>query len=210
MPNEPLDVLHLDNHLLVVRKPAGLPVQRDESGDRSLLDVARAWLKLEFDKPGNVFVGLVHRLDRPVEGVVILARTSKGASRLSAQFRERRIEKTYLTVVSGRPDPPSRRLEESLSGKSAILEFDTLRKAKGTTLLEVRPLTGRKHQIRKQLAAAGHPILGDLRYGATAPLPARRIALFARAIGFEHPTLKTPLRIECPLPGWWPLAPLKT
>lgn len=207
MATSDLQILHLDNHLLVVCKPSGLPIQRDESGDPTLLDAARAWLKREFDKPGKVFVGLVHRLDRPVEGVVVLARTSKAAGRLSAQFRERRVRKTYLAVVSGRPSPPSRRLDWILSGKSAVLEFDTLRTKGATSLLEVRPVTGRKHQIRKQLSALGHPILGDLRYGADAPLPERRVALFAQAIEVEHPTRAEPMRFECPLPAWWPLTP---
>jgi 23S rRNA pseudouridine1911/1915/1917 synthase len=185
-----LAIVHVDNHLLVVEKPPGQLTQGDATGDRPLQDDARQWLKDTYNKPGNVFVGLVHRLDRPVSGVVVLARTSKGASRLSAQFRARSVDKRYLAVVSGALCPPEQVLTHTLDGKRCRLELTVLARQDGASLLEVRPLTGRKHQIRRQLSLMGAPIVGDVRYGAAAPLPDRSIALHAAQITVEHPTQK--------------------
>ncbi len=210
-----------DNHLLVVYKPAGLMVQGDHKGRANLLDMAKQWLKLRYAKPGNVFVGLVHRLDGPVAGVVVLARTSKAAARLSAQFREGRIEKHYLAVVDGRPEAPAARLVHWLSrdgrlsrvvaegvegSRKASLQYRLLSREGRLSLLAVKLESGRRHQIRAQLAAIGCPILGDRRYGAERGLAHGRIALLARRLAFDHPTQARRLEFLCPLPRGWPMA----
>ena len=215
-------VLHEDNHLLVVEKPAGLLVQGDRSGDRTLLDEARKYLKVKYAKPGNVYIGLVHRLDRNVSGVVVLARTSKAAGRLSARFRAGEVGKTYLAVVEGRPPGGDRELRSWLAAagdargvtraaagpfpgaKEALLRYRVLESEADSSLLEVRPVTGRRHQIRAQLALAGWPLLGDVKYGAGRRLPGRRIGLHAWKIVFPHPVGGRPLEIVCEPPVDWP------
>jgi 23S rRNA pseudouridine1911/1915/1917 synthase len=223
MADARLEILYADNHLLAVNKPAGVPCQADASGDATLVDAVQAYLKEKYRKPGNVFVGLVHRLDRPVAGVVVLARTSKAAARLSAAFREGRIRKTYRAVVSGRFDTDAGRLEHWLrkvsrrrrsevtgpndpGARQALLDYRVLATEGGASLLEVALHTGRSHQIRVQMAAVGHPILGDLKYGAGAPLPGGAIALYARCLRFDHPTRDQAVEIVAPdPPGWsWP------
>ena len=216
-------VFYEDNHLLAVYKPAGLLVQADRSADPSLLELAKAWVKQRHGKPGRVFLGLVHRLDRPVAGVMLFARTSKAAARLSEQIRARRVRKVYLAVVEGRPAPPSAaRVDhiERSEGSSRIVAGPTAasREARltyrvvgasedeGRSLVEIVLETGRKHQIRLQMAHLGCPIAGDLRYGAPAPLPARRIALFAREIACTHPTRAETMTFRAPLPAGWPWA----
>ena len=220
-----LQVLYEDNHLLAVYKPAGVLSQGDETGDPTLLDAAKAWLKHKYAKPGNVFLGLVHRLDRPVAGVLLLAKTSKAAGRLSAEFRTGRVEKVYRAVVEGTPEPPeqtltsavvkdeearrSRLVEAGTAGAREVeLHYRVLGTGKGVSLLEVVPKTGRSHQIRVQLAGIGHPILGDVKYGASAPLPGGEIALYARALSFTHPTRDEVVEIAAgPPPGWpWPVS----
>ncbi len=196
--------IYVDNHLLVVDKPAGALSQGDSSGAVSLLDAAKAWLKTEFDKPGNVYLGLVHRLDRPVCGVMVFARTSKAAARLSDQLRRRQFGKVYEAVVHGDP-PASATLEDELDGRECRLDLVCLERRGALARLEIRPATGRKHQIRRQLAAAGYPIVGDVRYGGPRrPLPDRAIALRSRALTLEHPTRKEALTFEADAPGWWP------
>jgi 23S rRNA pseudouridine1911/1915/1917 synthase len=215
-----LEILYEDNHLLAVYKPAGVLSQGDATGDPTLLDAAKAWLKDKYAKPGNVFVGLVHRLDRPVAGVLLFAKTSKAAGRLSAEFREGRVEKVYRAVVEGTPDPSEQTLrghvlkdeeakrsqlvEAATAGaREAELEYRVLGTRQGVSLLEVVPKTGRSHQIRVQLAGIGHPILGDVKYGASAPLPGGVIALYARALSFRHPTRDEVVEIAAgPPPGW--------
>ena len=199
-----MNVLYVDNHLLVVHKPAGQLSQGDATGDPSILDEARHWLKREYAKPGNVYVGLVHRLDRPVCGVMVLARTSKAASRLSDQFRRRLVRKTYQAVVIGQPVRPEGTLVDTLDDKECELRYRLLGTGQGLSLLEVEPLTGRKHQIRRQLARMGCPVLGDLRYGAKCPLPNKAIALRAVRLEFEHPTKREPLCFQADEPDWWP------
>lgn len=214
-------VLYEDNHLLGLYKPAGLLVQGDRSGDPSLLDLGKRWLKERYDKPGNVFLGLVHRLDRPVAGVVLFARTSKAAARLSARFRDRAVDKEYLAVVHGEAaaadgelthhlvrDGGSSRVTTSgaAGAKVARLRLRCLARGSGRSLVAVSLLTGRRHQIRVQLAAIGHPILGDLRYGAPAPLPNRQIALLAHRLAVAHPTRQTTVSLESPTPAGWPWA----
>lgn len=199
-----LDVLHADNHLLVVEKPAGVPSVPDESGDESVLDRARAWLEVEGRKKGRAWIGVVHRLDRPVSGVLVFARTSKAAARLAAQWRERETEKTYWGVGDGRPASAEGELEEWLvkdersnrvasvppgreGARSARTRWKALETARGRTLYELHPLTGRPHQLRSCARALGTPLLGDLKYGAREPLPDASIALHALAVALRHP-----------------------
>ena len=225
MDSGKLIVIHEDNHLLAVVKPAGLLVQGDRSGDPTLLEAGKDYLRLKYDKPGKVYLGLVHRLDRPVSGLVLFARTSKAAGRLSRQFREGAVHKTYLAVVRGVPDPDAGELRGWMGAKAeadgrtrleatpfagareALLTYRTLETAAGCALLEVRPVTGRRHQIRVQLAAAGWPILGDVKYGADAPLPDRVVALHALRLEVAHPVGGAALVLEAPLPAHWPWPP---
>ncbi len=212
-------VLYVDNHLLAVYKPSGLLVQGDRTGDASLLDLARQWIKIRYHKPGKVFLAMVHRLDRPVAGVVLFARTSKAAGRLSRQFRERRVEKRYLAVVKGNVKNHSGRLVNHIErrghhsrvvskpnkkSQDARLRYRCLGHEDGKSLLQVTLETGRRHQIRIQLAHMGHPILGDLRYGAKVPLPGKHIALLAHHLAVEHPTLNERVTLVCRLPQCWP------
>ena len=200
----PFGVLHVDNHLLVVDKPAGMLAQGDATGDADLVTLAKAYLKARFERPGQVFVGLVHRLDRPVSGVMVLARTSKGAARLSAQFAGHETEKRYLAVVEGRLEGAGEQIdwlvkgergsvkrvpEGSTGAKRAALQWETIAIEGRRTLVGVALQTGRAHQIRVQLAGLGAPVVGDLRYGAKAPFEdGRRIALHASRLAIDHPT----------------------
>lgn len=186
------------------------------------MDQVKIWIKSEFNKPGNVFLGLIHRLDRNVSGVVLFARTSKGASRLSEQFREKTTQKIYRAIVEGEPNPKQATLshhlrkEKSLkstvfkrSGKDtqlAELEYQTLENYSNSSLLEVKLHTGRFHQIRAQLAFIGHPISGDKKYGATTTLPDRQIALYAHRLIFKHPVSKEEVSVESPPPPFWGMA----
>jgi len=214
-------VLYEDNHLLAVYKPSGLLVQGDRTGDVCLLDLGKYWLKVRYHKPGKVFLAIVHRLDRPVAGVVLFARTSKAAARLSRQFRERSVDKHYLAVVLGSvAEDADRRIDhierrDRLSrvvptptgcSQEARLCYTVLGRDSGKSLLKVFLETGRRHQIRIQLAHMGHPILGDLRYGAETPLPDRQIALLAHQLMVEHPTRGDRLLFSSPIPQQWPWA----
>ena len=212
-------VLYLDNHLIAVCKPAGILTQADDSGDESLMDKVKVWIKTEFNKPGNVFLGLIHRLDRNVSGVVLFARTTKGASRLSEQFRNKTIEKIYRAIVEGKPKSEQASLSHHLrkektlkstvfqrpgkDTKHAELEYKMLKNYEGTSILEIKLHTGRFHQIRAQLAFIGHPVLGDNKYGALTPLPERQIALYAHRLIFKHPISKEKICIESPPPPFW-------
>lgn len=219
-----LNVLHVDNHVLVVEKPACLPCVPDDSGDESLLDRAREWVRVEFDKPGNVFLGVVHRLDRPVSGVVLFARTSKAAARLTSQFREHQTGKHYLGVVQGEPGADEGELvqwleklpnknfvvrhEEPRAGaKEARTEWRVMSRDAGQALLRLTPHTGRSHQLRVACASLGTPLLGDLKYGAPEALADRSIALHAERLEFEHPTRSERLAFQCAPPDapWWAL-----
>ena len=211
-----LEILYEDNHILAVLKPAGLLIQGDKSGRPTLLDIARKYLKDKYKKPGQVYLGLVHRLDRPVAGVVIFARTSKAASRLSREFRERRVKKIYRAVVEGVPPPAatlkdillrdrksglSRIMKEMVQGGQQVgLSYRLIKKNKNRALLEIIPETGRHHQIRAQLSASGYPIVGDTAYGAKNKLPDGNIRLFCCQISFLHPVTKKELTIPAPLP----------
>jgi 23S rRNA pseudouridine1911/1915/1917 synthase len=212
-------VVYEDNHLLVVSKPAMLPTMGVSENRPSLLKEAKAYLKDKHQKPGNVYLGTVSRLDAPVTGLVLFARTSKAAARLTEQFRRREVEKTYWAVVEGAPSPPQancvdwmrkderhRKMHvahgDAPGAQEARLSYRTLGKAEGGRLLEVRLETGRKHQIRVQLAHRGFPIRGDRKYGGRLPF-SPGIALHARQLELTHPVRKTPLSLEAPLPKSW-------
>jgi len=219
MPQIPLHVLFEDNHLLAVVKPAGLPTMGVEAGRTSLVTLAKDYLKAKYGKPGNVYLGVVSRLDAAASGVIIFARTSKAAARLTDLFRRGDVEKTYWALVEGRPEPPEASCVDWLmkdeqqmrmvvcgphqaGAQEARLRYRTLRRLPRATLLEVRLETGRKHQIRVQLAHRGHPVLGDRKYGATATF-SQGIALHSRQLVLDHPVRKTPLRLEAPLASAW-------
>lgn len=220
-----LSILLEDNHCLVVNKPAGIPSQGDDSGDPSLVDLVGADLKARYNKPGNVYVGLVHRLDRPTSGIVLIAKTSKAAGRLSAQFRDGLVEKTYLAVVEGQPVEEEGVWVDSLwkdrqrnvvsvvdalypECVEARVRFRVLERHRSKTLVELKPMTGRSHQLRVQLASRGLPIVGDRKYGAVSTLIAAdgkpRIALHAHELCFTHPTRGEVQQVLAPLPVDWP------
>jgi len=218
-----LDVLYEDNHLLAVNKPAMLPTMGVAEDVPSLLTVAKEYIRQKYDKPGNVYLGIVSRLDAPVTGVVLMARTSKAAARLAEMFRERDVEKTYWALVEGRVDPAAGHLVHYLrkderhrrmhvcgatvaGAQRAELEYRVIRPNENVasgTLLEIQLHTGRKHQIRVQLADADWPVVGDRKYGAVRRFPLG-IALHSRRVAFEHPVRKMPIMVEAPLPASWP------
>ncbi len=209
-----LDIIYVDNHLLVVRKPAGMLVQGDRTGDRSLLEYGKAYVKAAFNKPGDAFLGLVHRLDRPTSGVMVFARTSKAAARLSEQFRARQIGKIYWALVEGKT-PREGRMADTLlragpsstvsdRGQEAVLAFRRLRFERGISWVEVRPKTGRHHQIRVQFAHRGHPVVGDFRYGGRVRFPEKSLALHARALTLLHPTRKEEMTFTAAPEVFWP------
>lgn len=206
----PLKVLYEDNHLIAVFKPHRVPTQGDRGGDLNLLDMTKHYLKERYQKPGNVFLGMVHRLDRPVAGVVIFAKTSKAASRLSESIRLKEVEKTYHALVEGKVEgeaelvhyvkaqetkPVEIQKEMFPQAKKALLRYRCLKTQAATSLLEISLITGRKHQIRAQLASIGHPIVGDKKYGATLPYTEGAIALLAKSLEFQHPVKEERVRI---------------
>jgi len=207
-------VLYLDNHLLVVHKPAGVLVQGDRTGDATLLDQGRAHLKECFQKPGNVYLAIVHRLDRPTSGVLLFARTSKAAGRLAEQFRKRQVRKIYWAMVEGKV-PAKGNLKHRLArkegrshvveegGQEARLSYRRLRYAKGISWIEVELLTGRHHQIRVQFAHLGHPVIGDFRYGSKTKFGDKALALHARSLTIIHPTRRDEMTfVDEPGPDW--------
>lgn len=219
MRTPPLDVLWDDNHCLAVNKPARVLTAGDETGDVSLLDQAREYVRVKYNKPGNVFIGLVHRLDRPVSGVVLFARTSKAAARLSEQFRTGSVEKTYQALVEGQPPAQEGLLTDWLwkdraqnvvrraaadepGARESVLRYRRLKSARGLTLLEITPETGRSHQIRVQLASQNMPIYGDRKYGAREAFGGA-IALHAARLTFEHPVKRESVTLDAPRPMAW-------
>ena len=215
----PITILYEDNHLLGVYKQGGWLVQGDRTGDITMLDMAKSYLKEKYKKPGDVFLGLVHRLDRPVSGVLLFARTSKAASRLANEFRLRRTEKTYLAVVLGRVHDAAGELAgyierthlrsrlasgPSEKAKEARLTFTRVAVREQMSLLKVLPVTGRHHQIRLQLSNLGYPVVGDLKYGAKSPLEDKTIALHASRLVVKHPIKDEYVTLESPPPLGFP------
>ena len=210
-----LQIIYEDNHLLAVNKPAGMLVQGDETNDKPLVDFAKDYIKARYGKPGDVFLGVVHRIDRPVSGAVIFARTSKALERMNKIFADREVDKTYWALVKDRPDPlsatlvhyldkdreknitkaldaPSRRHPDA---KRSELTYDLISSIGNYHLLEVHPKTGRSHQIRAQLSRIGLPIKGDLKYGFPTPNKDGSIHLHCRSMKFIHPVTKETIEI---------------
>jgi 23S rRNA pseudouridine1911/1915/1917 synthase len=216
--SEPLDILYEDNHLIIVNKSTSDLVQGDKTGDITLADRLKAYIKVKYNKPGDVFLGVVHRLDRPVSGVVIFARTSKALARMNALFQDKNIDKCYWAIVKQIPNPQQGTLTHWMvkneaknksfaydqpkgDAKKALLHYNVLSVSTNYTLLEVQLETGRHHQIRCQLAKIGSPIKGDLKYGFPRSNPDGGISLHARSISFTHPVSKKDISITAPLPS---------
>ena len=213
-----MTVLYEDNHIIAVNKTCNEIVQGDKTGDTPLSETVKAYIKAKYNKPGEVFLGVTHRLDRPTSGVVLFARTSKALSRLNEMFKSHeQIRKTYWAIVQGAPTQPEARLENWLirnekqnksyiakpgakDAKQAVLSYKTLVKGEHYSLLEINLETGRHHQIRCQLAAIGCPVKGDLKYGAKRSNQDGGICLHARQIAFVHPVSKQDICIVAPVP----------
>ena len=211
-----LNILYSDNHILAVNKPPGILIQGDNSGDMSLFEEAKCYIKEKYNKPGRVYLALLHRIDRPVSGVVLFARTSKSAARLSQQLREQNIYKTYYAIIHGhikkqgsfkdymiRKKVNSYIVQAGKHTKYAELSFKRKVADKNQSLVEIFLHTGRHHQIRVQFAHRGYPVVGDFRYGSKQKFPLRALALHARSIEFEHPTLKKRINIQAEYPLTW-------
>jgi 23S rRNA pseudouridine1911/1915/1917 synthase len=214
-----LQVLFEDNHCLAIDKPSGAGSAHFQGRENTCDVLVRQYLKQKYNKPGNVFLGVVHRLDKPVSGVLLFARTSKSAARLCEQFRQGTVEKTYWAVVEGEVSSHAGSLEDWLrkdkergrveivspdteGARQALLHYQRRGVFGGLSLLELRPQTGRTHQLRVQLAHHGHPIYGDAKYGATSVLE-RSIALHARSLTFLHPIRYEPVTLSAELPALW-------
>lgn len=202
-----LNVIFEDNHIIVVEKPQNIPTQQDDTGDISVLDIVKDYLKIKYKKPGKVFAGLVHRLDRPVGGIMVFARTSKGASRLSATIRDREFGKKYLAIVRGDLDNKIGMMRDFLlkdkknnktkvvdikteGAKEAILDYEVLDKNQDMSLVLINLRTGRSHQIRVQFSSRGAPLYGDVKYGIEENDWRGNIALWSNEISFPHPVSK--------------------
>lgn len=205
-----LEVLYEDNHVIVVNKPQNIPSQADKSEDENMLDIVKNYIKVKENKPGNVYVGLVHRLDRPTGGVMVFAKTSKAASRLSEQFKTDEVHKTYFAVVVGTPKEKSKKLVHYLKknarenkvevvpqftegAKNAELVYEVLETKNGYSLVKVNLITGRSHQVRVQMKTIGTPIFGDVKYGGE-NMPKGLLNLYAVQLVFDHPTTKEKMR----------------
>ena len=214
-----MTVLYEDNHIIAVNKTCNEIVQGDKTGDTPLSEIVKAYIKDKYNKPGEVFLGVTHRLDRPTSGVVLFARTSKALTRLNEMFKSHeKIQKTYWAIVQNAPKQPQAKLENWLvrnekqnksyvakpgtkDAKLAVLTYSTIATSDNYTLLEIQLETGRHHQIRCQLAAIGCPIKGDLKYGAKRSNPDGGISLHARKIAFIHPVSKQEICITAPVPN---------
>ncbi len=213
-----MTVLYEDNHIIIVNKSSSEIVQGDKTGDKPLVEIVKEYIKEKYHKPGNVFLGVVHRLDRPVSGVVVFARTGKALARLNEMFRTKDVHKTYWAIVANQPPAPEGELthwlvrkeqqnksfaydKEVPQSKKAILDYHVIAKSDRYFLLEVDLKTGRHHQIRCQLAKIGCPIKGDLKYGAPRSNPDGSISLHARRIRFVHPVSKKEICVEAPVPS---------
>ena len=201
-----LNILYEDNHLIVVIKPSGVLSQADNTKDEDMLTIIKKYLKEKYHKPGNVYLGLVHRLDRPVGGIMVFARTSKAASRLSEQVRNKTFNKEYLAVINGQMNPLSGTLEDTIekldnqeiklntkNGKPAVLNYETLKVIDNYSLVKIHLLTGRYHQIRVQFASRNHSLMGDHKHGLS---DGNSLMLFAYKLSFDHPTTKEKLEFE--------------
>jgi 23S rRNA pseudouridine1911/1915/1917 synthase len=212
-----MEVVYEDNHIIIVNKQSGEIVQGDKTGDRPLSDIVKDYIKEKYQKPGAVFLGVVHRLDRPVSGLVVFARTSKALTRLNKMFAEGEVHKTYWALVKNAPQETEATLThwlvrnekqnksyayatEKPNAKKAILKYRLIGKSDNYSLLEVQLMTGRHHQIRCQLAAMGCPIKGDLKYGAPRSNPDGSISLQSHRVEFIHPVSKERITVEAPLP----------
>ena len=228
-----MEVVYEDNHIIIVNKQSGEIVQGDKTGDRPLSDIVKDYIKEKYQKPGAVFLGVVHRLDRPVSGLVIFARTSKALTRLNKMFVEGEVHKTYWAIVKKETGTRSQDTgewhtlthwlvrnekqnksyaydHEKPNAKKAILKYRTIGQSDNYKLLEVNLMTGRHHQIRCQLAAMGCPIKGDLKYGAPRSNPDGSISLMSRRVEFIHPVSKAPIIVDAPIPQdplWQALVP---
>jgi len=222
-----MQVVYEDNHVIIVAKQSGEIVQGDKTGDTPLSDIVKQYIKEKYQKPGEVFLGVVHRLDRPVGGLVVFARTSKALSRLNRMFAEGEVHKTYWAIVKNTPHEPEGTLihwlvrneqqnksyaydHEVPRSKRAVLKYRVIGHSDNYSLLEVNLMTGRHHQIRCQLAKMGCPIRGDLKYGAPRSNPDGSISLLSRRVEFIHPVSKLPIVVEAPIPAdnlWLALCP---
>ena len=219
---KPFTVLYEDNHLLVVNKAAGILVQGDATGDVPLVELCKQYIAEKYNKPGAVFLGVVHRLDRPVSGVVVFARTSKALERMNKLFRERETEKTYVALVKNKPKKENDLLvhwlvkdenknkttaysQETINALRSELTYEVVEQISSCWVLRVKPITGRPHQIRVQLATMGCPIVGDLKYGDESPTTNGSIYLHAQRLEFVHPVKKESLKFDATFPdyGLW-------
>ena len=210
-----MKIIYEDNHLLLVLKPINIPVQEDDSKDLDMLTYLKKYLKEKYNKPGNVYLGLVHRLDRPVSGIMVFAKTSKAASRLSEQIRNHTFKKEYMAVLCGKTpkkdilvdkllkNPKTNTTVVSEKGKEAILSYELIKYKNNYSLVKINLETGRSHQIRVQFSSRGYPLYGDQRYNKKA-LPKQQIALFANRLEFIHPVTKEKLFFEEELPNFEP------
>ena len=211
------DILYEDNHLIAVNKPATILVQGDHTNDKPLVEMVRSFIKKKYDKPGNVFTGVIHRIDRPVSGLVLFAKTSKGLSRMNELFKEKKITKTYWCLTEDIPQEKEGFLEDLLykngkknksfidknqSKKSSLskLKYEVISKLDNYYFLKINPITGRHHQIRAQLSHVKAYIKGDIKYGAKRSNSDGSISLHARGLEFLHPIKKTKIKILCPPP----------
>lgn len=214
---EPFEPIYEDNHLLIVNKAPGVLVQGDITGDIPLVDLCKEYVGKKYKKPGAVFLGVVHRIDRPVSGIVVLARTSKALERMNALFREKQTKKTYWALTGEKPAKDTGTLthwllkdekknkttafpKETLGASRSELSYSVIAKQDKQWLLEINPVTGRPHQIRVQLASMGCPIKGDVKYGSPTPSEDGSIALHARMLEFVHPVKKEPMAFKADLP----------
>lgn len=212
-----MEIVYEDNHLIIVNKACGEIVQGDRTGDEPLVETLKQWIKEKYQKPGNVFCGVIHRIDRPTSGLVVFARTSKGLSRMNELFRKGEVHKTYWAIVQNRPPKQTDTLTHYLvahekgnrtevfdapkeGAQKAVLKYRVIAEGERYHLLEVELLTGRKHQIRAQLSHIGCPIKGDLKYGARRSNPGGGISLQSHRICFQHPVSKLEIDITAPTP----------
>jgi 23S rRNA pseudouridine1911/1915/1917 synthase len=216
-----VNIIYEDNHLLVVKKPVNVLSQGDNTKDRDMLSILKQYIKEKYNKPGNVYLGLVHRLDRPVGGCMVFAKTSKSASRLSEQVRNRSFKKTYLAVLRGTPNKKEGILKDYLykdsktntvkvvdknfnGAKEAVLEYKVLESKNNLSLVRIELKTGRPHQIRVQFSSRGNPLYGDQKYGKRLNKVGQQIALWSYKIGMNHPTLKEVMNFTCLPPDEYP------